>query len=456
MKNILINDRMFRLVVLFAVIFASTVFSMDQMEKRAAQVRIMERQLQARKYHQSQQSPKKNYFIYEQGTNNGISVDREIANRCKAIQNMVGDMDGEIAEIPLNVSLDIIKLVFGVLRNKINVNKLSLEHLVNIANAFNFLDVSKDSMDLVLAAIKIDIDKNSETIVTNELLKRLYPDLQKMLMVVPATDYLQDFIIKNDLNGRKRVCVGHPTDVLSVAFSPDGKKIVSGCAGDNNNLIVWDVSDRNNITGTILNGHPGDVLSVAFTRDGMSIVSVIGAQNTIVLWDISDLSAITSHVLADYPEDVFAISTSDISFSLNSKKMVMIPPGNENNLIVRDVTNPQAITHTLLMGHPDVILSVAFSPDGTMIVSGCTGSEDNLIVWLLLTAHEESLINNIAHYSADQVRLVYQLCLQSSDGQKIILKQGSDEQKIFMTLPQDMQKLLTDLLFPKGFFYNWW
>ena len=57
---------------------------------------------------------------------------------------------------------------------------------------------------------------------------------------------------------------GHTNGVLSVAFSPDGKKIVSG--SQDMTLKVWDaVGDQETQT---LKGHTGGVFSVAFSPDG--------------------------------------------------------------------------------------------------------------------------------------------------------------------------------------------
>jgi hypothetical protein len=73
-----------------------------------------------------------------------------------------------------------------------------------------------------------------------------------------------------------------------------------------------------------------------------------------------------------------------------------------------------------------------------------------------VTDQEQALLNQIKNYNVDQVRLIYQLCLQSSKKQSIELKKGSEEEQIFKTLPEDMQKLLTDLFLPKGWLSGWW
>jgi WD40 repeat protein len=73
---------------------------------------------------------------------------------------------------------------------------------------------------------------------------------------------------------------GHTNAVFSVAFSPDGKRIVSG--SNDQTARVWDAQ-----TGTeklALKGHTGWVLSVAFSPDGKRIVTGSSDQ-TARLWD---------------------------------------------------------------------------------------------------------------------------------------------------------------------------
>jgi WD40 repeat protein len=66
-----------------------------------------------------------------------------------------------------------------------------------------------------------------------------------------------------------KVLNGHTWPVYSVAFSPDGTRIVSG--SDDNSVRVWDASTGAELK--VLNGHTGPVLSVAFSPDGTRIVS---------------------------------------------------------------------------------------------------------------------------------------------------------------------------------------
>ena len=102
--------------------------------------------------------------------------------------------------------------------------------------------------------------------------------------------------------------------VISVAFSPDGRRIVSG-SGDNT-LRLWDAATGKPI-GSPLQGHDAYVNSVAFSPDGRRIVS--GSNDkTLRLWDAATGKPIGSP----------------------------------------------------LQGHTSLVRSVAFSPDGRRIVSG--------------------------------------------------------------------------------------
>ncbi|MEB3357613.1 MAG: caspase family protein [Synechococcales bacterium] len=72
---------------------------------------------------------------------------------------------------------------------------------------------------------------------------------------------------------------GHQSSVMSVAFSPDGKTIVSG--SEDNTIRLWSIDGTP--IGQPFQGHQASVWSVAFSPDGKTIVS--GSEDkTIRLW----------------------------------------------------------------------------------------------------------------------------------------------------------------------------
>jgi WD40 repeat protein len=74
---------------------------------------------------------------------------------------------------------------------------------------------------------------------------------------------------------------GHGNVVSSVAFTPDGRTILTGSW--DGTVKLWDV-ETGKVTGTF-KGHSGPVNSVAFSPDGLTALSGSG-DGTMKLWDV--------------------------------------------------------------------------------------------------------------------------------------------------------------------------
>jgi WD40 repeat protein len=82
---------------------------------------------------------------------------------------------------------------------------------------------------------------------------------------------------------------GHTDRVSSVAFSPDGKYVVSGSL--DKTIRVWDAEKGNTVSGPF-EGHTDRVSSVAFSPDGKYVVSG-SLDKTIRIWDAEKGNAVS-------------------------------------------------------------------------------------------------------------------------------------------------------------------
>ena len=83
-------------------------------------------------------------------------------------------------------------------------------------------------------------------------------------------------------NPAVQTITGHIGNVTSIAFSPDGKTIVSGSA--DMTIKLWD-SQTGEELKTIL-GHKKGVWGIAFSPDGKTLASA-SIDRTIKLWNLS-------------------------------------------------------------------------------------------------------------------------------------------------------------------------
>jgi len=79
---------------------------------------------------------------------------------------------------------------------------------------------------------------------------------------------------------------GHPRGILDLAFSPDGKMLVSG--GIDSAVKIWDVSTRRQITS--LTNFTGPIFSLAFAPGGRILATAGGYPHSlsaeIKFWEV--------------------------------------------------------------------------------------------------------------------------------------------------------------------------
>jgi WD40 repeat protein/serine/threonine protein kinase len=163
---------------------------------------------------------------------------------------------------------------------------------------------------------------------------------------------------------------GHTTEVLSVAFSTDGRLVATGSSDQT--AKIW-----NGTTGDLiasLRGHTGSVSGVAFSPRGDRLASV-SDEYTVKIWNvgaIAEMPTLTGH----------AGHIHCVTFSPDGTRLAS---AGEDRLVKIWDLNTGKETHTL-KGHNDRILGLAFNPDGTRLAS--CGFDSVVKLWDTITGRE--------------------------------------------------------------------
>jgi eukaryotic-like serine/threonine-protein kinase len=156
----------------------------------------------------------------------------------------------------------------------------------------------------------------------------------------------------------------HDNAVLTVAFSPDGKRIATGSI--DRTARLWEAGTGKPLCNPIKHGGP--VTATAFSPDGRLLLtaSFAGPEGVIRLWELATGGELGQFRRPGLPVLAATFSPDGCAILAGCGD----PAAHKGEAVFWDVATGQMIGDPI--PHPEPVQAVAYSPDGLRVLTACT------------------------------------------------------------------------------------
>ena len=206
--------------------------------------------------------------------------------------------------------------------------------------------------------------------------------------------------------------------VLSLAFSPDGRRIASSSINADNSFTVWNAD-----TGKVIqnvHGHKSHIHRLGYSFAGR-LLATASTDGAVKLWDAASLRELRSIAAHRAPVVDLAFAPDD----------ACIASGGEDGLVrVWQTATGSEMAFSPLRGHTGSALGVAFSPDGKRLASG--GFDKTVRLWDAATGKEKITLRG-------HTDMVWSVAF-SPDGRRLVSASFDKEARLWDATPREEQQ----------------
>jgi WD40 repeat protein len=253
-------------------------------------------------------------------------------------------------------------------------HRSSIDRVAFAPDGQRIVSVSRDG-----SALTWDLEPEDELLVTKDAKPAEREWLNAVIVEDPnnrLTINLEHDIVEVQESGneaRKAALIGHNHAVTTYAFSPDGKKLVTG--GEDYTVRVWELV-HTSAEDTV--EHPGGVTAVAAARGGARAISG-GVDGTLRVWDLQ--TGIETATLVGHRDRISALSIAP-----DGQRAVSA--SSDATLKVWDLS--KRVELLSLSGHNGSVTALAVTADVRHAVSA--GKDQTLKAWDLASGGERSSV----------------------------------------------------------------